>query len=334
MSRLRGLTWDHPRGYNALAAAAGDLIHWDAQPLEGFEAHPLADLAERYDLLVIDHPHIGEATECLVPLDDVFDASELAHWAKNSIGASMRSYHYDGKHWAVPLDAAAQVCASRPDLLAAPPTTWNQVLAVREPVALSLAGPHAFLTFCSIAVALGEEYPVSDATGLAVLDTMAELHGRAPAGTVDLNPIGLLERLSSTDDIALIPLVFGYVNYAPTVRFSDAPGLGSTLGGTGLAITRRATVTDELRDHVRWLMREDTQCGFIPSHAGQPSARAAWAVDGFYAGTARTLENAWVRPRYPGYIAFQAQASALIRDALDGVFSFRTCLAELRRMSQ
>jgi len=43
-----GLTWDHPRGYNALAAAAeasGGLLHWDKQPLEGFESHPIGELA-------------------------------------------------------------------------------------------------------------------------------------------------------------------------------------------------------------------------------------------------------------------------------------------------
>jgi multiple sugar transport system substrate-binding protein len=38
-----GLTWNHTRGYNALAAAAeasGGLLHWDKQPLEAFESHP------------------------------------------------------------------------------------------------------------------------------------------------------------------------------------------------------------------------------------------------------------------------------------------------------
>ena len=44
----RGLTWDHPRGYTALAAASAglsdDTLEWDRHPLEGFEAHPIADL--------------------------------------------------------------------------------------------------------------------------------------------------------------------------------------------------------------------------------------------------------------------------------------------------
>src|SRR3546814_11047065 len=64
LMRTRGLTWDHPRGYNALAAAAATRtdgeLGWDKQPLEGFEAHPIADLCARYDLVVLDHPHVGE----------------------------------------------------------------------------------------------------------------------------------------------------------------------------------------------------------------------------------------------------------------------------------
>jgi multiple sugar transport system substrate-binding protein len=56
---LRGLTWDHPRGYvvlDALAADGDSVVRWDRQPLEGFESRPLRTLADGYDLVVIDHP--------------------------------------------------------------------------------------------------------------------------------------------------------------------------------------------------------------------------------------------------------------------------------------
>jgi multiple sugar transport system substrate-binding protein len=172
-----------------------------------------------------------------------------------------------------------------------------------------------------------------------VLELMAALAGRAPAGTADLNPIGLLERMSSTDDIAVLPLVYGYVNYSGRIRFSDAPDLGSTLGGTGLAVSRRCRPTPRLLDHVRRLMSTKVQCGFIPEHAGQPSARAAWsdplldaASAGFYSGTARTVEHAWVRPRYAGYIRFQAGASALLRDVLARRVGPRPALSRLQEL--
>jgi multiple sugar transport system substrate-binding protein len=78
-----------------------------------------------------------------------------------------------------------------------------------------------------------------------------------------------------------------------------------------------------LLDHLRWLMGTEAQVGFIPAHAGQPSARAAWsdpavnaAAGNFYAATRETTEAAWVRPRFDGYIAFQTAGADLLRAGL------------------
>lgn len=96
-------------------------------------------------------------------------------------------------------------------------------------MALSLGGPHAFLTFASVAVALGEEPAagpdelISDGTGRAVLDLMATVDALAPAETRTLNPIGLLELMSRSDRLAHCPLVYGYVTYADRLAFTDAP---------------------------------------------------------------------------------------------------------------
>ncbi|OZM78792.1 extracellular solute-binding protein [Pseudonocardia sp. MH-G8] len=348
---FRGITWDHPRGRDALVAAAGELIGWDVQPLEGFESHPIADLCARYDLVVLDHPHLGEAlaSGALTPLDDLFPAEELQAWAAASIGPTMRSYAMAGRQWALPLDAATQVAATRTDLAGDAPDTWDEVvrLAGRGPVALSLAGPHAYLTFASVAVALGTPPDdttglVPTATGLAALDVMAEIDAHAPPQTRALNPIGLLELMAGTDELWHVPLVYGYVTYAGRVAFTDAPSAGgrrgSTLGGTGLAVSARCRPTRELRDHIRWLMSAEAQCGFLPAHSGQPSARAAWAdtaldTGHFYSHTAATCENAWVRPRYAGYIGFQTAASALVRDVLGGVLDPTRGLERMRALS-
>jgi multiple sugar transport system substrate-binding protein len=364
----RGLTWDHPRGYNALAAAAARLapagglsLTWEKQPLEGFEAHPIDDLCARYDLVVLDHPHVGEAVAkgCLVPLEDLFSPEEIAALERDSIGPSLSSYRFADVHWALPLDAATQVMARRADLLDGPaPVTWDEVIALSEraPVALSLAGPHACLTFLSIAAALGEppavaapDLLVSDAVGGDVLDLMARLAARSPAAVRDKNPIGILGHMAAHDDVALCPLIYGYVNYAtprdPAARpiaFSDAPRAapggrpGSTLGGTGIGVSRRCDVTPALLDHLRWLLGADAQVGFIPAYDGQPSRREAWhdagvnaQWGGFYAATAQTLEAAYVRPRHDGYIAFQADASRLIRDGLAEGRPHRDILGDL-----
>ena len=108
----RGLTWDHPRGYNALAAAADAArdvaIAWDKHSLEGFESRSIAEQCALYDLVVLDHPHVGEAVaaDCLVPLENLFAADELAQWGDAAVGPSLASYLYADKHWALPLDAA------------------------------------------------------------------------------------------------------------------------------------------------------------------------------------------------------------------------------------
>ena len=155
--------------------------------------------------------------------------------------------------------------------------------------------------------------------------------------------------MRSSDDIAYVPLVYGYVNYSAVdspgarVRFIDAPAAvrggrpGSTIGGTGIALSSRTQVTPALVAHLSWLLSEAAQEGFIPEHDGQPSRVSAWDADAvnaastdFYRGTRRTLDASWVRPRFAGYTAFQSEASALIRDGLgDAGFDPAVTLARL-----
>jgi multiple sugar transport system substrate-binding protein len=339
-----GLTWDHPRGRTALEAASGDLgdgdtLRWEVQPLEGFESAPIEELARRYDLLVLDHPHLGDAlaNDSIRPLDGLFDEAQLRALADAAVGPSIASYSVDGRLWALPLDAATQVSVRRRDLVVDAPETWDDALALadRGLVATSLAGPHAFLSLCSIAVSLGGDPGrgarfFDRAIALRALDLLTRLSAGAPEGTAALNPIGLLDRMRDRGDIGYIPLVYGYVNYSsPVVVFDRAPAsdgrIGSTIGGTGIAVTRRAEPSAALLAHLRHLLADETQRGFIPAHDGQPGLRAAWtdaAVDaaahGFYSRTLSTIEASWVRPRVAGYIPFQSEASAIVRAVVAG----------------
>jgi multiple sugar transport system substrate-binding protein len=152
--------------------------------------------------------------------------------------------------------------------------------------------------------------------------------------------------MAQHDNVRLCPLVYGYVNYTrpgagqKQVLFANAPSSGerpgSTLGGTGIGISTRCTITPELLTHLRWLLGEMAQRDFIPSHDGQPSRRSAWHDSGvnagwgnFYAATAPTLEAAYVRPRYAGYIAWQSATSAYLREALAAGWSGREVVAHL-----
>ncbi|MEV5324574.1 hypothetical protein AB0K67_10500 [Nonomuraea sp. NPDC052634] len=324
---MRGLTWDHPRGYAPLDELtrldkAGEHpygpvpepIEWDRQPLEGFESEPIAKLAETYDVLVIDHPGLGAAVDALVPMEELFAPHEPA--GLRFAGRSWESYRLDGRQWALPLDAATQVAAARPGLRA--PGTWPEVAerARDSRMALCLGGPHAFLMFC--ALTCGDF--LDETAGERALELMAELLAHADREVSLLNPIGVLDAIAA-GRVDWCPLLYGYVTYP--LAFSDAPAWpgrppGSVLGGTGLAVSRRAMDKREaVRAHLLRLTSEPVQTRLFPATGGQPAARSVWeAGDGFYRDTRTTLEAAWIRPRFPGYIALQRRSSALVRDGL------------------
>ena len=363
--RLTGLTWDHPRGYLVLDALAGTLepdvsVRWRRQPLEGFESRPLRTLAGDFDLLVVDHPGLGEAVRdgALLPLDELFGGQELAAWRTGSVGASYDSYVLDGRPWALPLDAAAQVAVARPDLMDARPASWEQAReAARDyPTTLCLGGPHALLMFSAICVAAGSppaaasarpgpagtqsagaDGPfVSEMAGTAALAVMADLLACADRELSQRNPIGVLDAMARSGGPVYCPLVYGYVTYqrplagqpgSSRLAAFGAPagpgGIGSVLGGTGLAITRSAAELGAAAALIRTLLSDQVQVGLYAELGGQSSARQAWqhpgadaAGGGFYRATLATVEQAWVRPRFPGYPQFQTAASAVLREGL------------------
>ncbi len=69
MIELKGIAWDHPRGYEPLIAASEEfkkshpnvIIKWDVRSLKEFGDMPIEHLIERYDLITIDHPYMGQA---------------------------------------------------------------------------------------------------------------------------------------------------------------------------------------------------------------------------------------------------------------------------------
>ena len=77
-------------------------------------------LAVGYDLSVLVQPWIGGcgAAGALLPPNDYLDAAFLNDQARNSVGKSHNSYSFEGQQWALAVDAASQVAAYRPDLLA------------------------------------------------------------------------------------------------------------------------------------------------------------------------------------------------------------------------
>jgi len=81
MTRLKGITWDHPRGYAPLHACAQweyVVVDWEVRSLKDSGDASLAQLAAQYDLLIFDHPHCGEAAQgALLPMDAYLDDATL-----------------------------------------------------------------------------------------------------------------------------------------------------------------------------------------------------------------------------------------------------------------
>ena len=123
---LKGLTWDHPRGYSPLIQVRPNTrlfilvrIHWDRRTLREFGEAPIEQYLDRYDLIVMDHPFVGFAAahDVLVNLAATLLSAEKRSLRRDSVGPSWVSYWYADGLWALPVDAATQVASYRPDLL-------------------------------------------------------------------------------------------------------------------------------------------------------------------------------------------------------------------------
>lgn len=360
---LKGMTWSHPRGYDPLIRCSalwrdqtGIGIAWDKRSLQDFESFPVEDLARQYDLIIIDHPHVGQVTAeaCLAPLDCP------AALASASVGRSFESYFWAGQQWALPIDAAAQVQAWRPDRLARPLESWSEVvrLAADGKVAMPLRPPHSLMVFFSLSANRG--FPcqveggelVDPKIGVEVLERMAELVGLIDPQCYEMDPIAVLEEMSRRDSPWLCsPLIYGYISYALAefrpgrLAFADIPAagphgpVGSALGGTGIAVSSRSRYRKEAADFAYWVTSADIQKGPYAAAGGQPAHSAAWedtglneAVLNFYRATRATLDGAWVRPRFNGYMNFQHEASQRIVSALQRGEPASTVINDLNGM--
>lgn len=367
---LKGMTWSHPRGYDPMAACTEDWrrktgvsIEWDKRSLQDFESFSVEALARRYDLIVIDHPHVGQITaeDCLAPLDMPGREAGLAALAAGSVGASFPSYHWRGRQWAFPIDAATQVLAYRPDRLAAPPTGWAEALdlAKRGEVLLPLRPPHSLMCLFSLCGNLGrpcaveKDRPFLDAEiGAEAMERIYEIAALIDPACIDMDPIAVLDRMGEAGSpYSLAPLIYGYVSYslegfrANRIAFADMPVVGkrgpagSALGGTGIAVSAFSANRAAAIDFAYWIAGGAVQAGRYWRSGGQPGHAAAWEDDGanaatlgFYRNTRRTLEGAWLRPRHDGYMPFQQAASQRINAAVMGREASKNVVDELNAL--
>lgn len=347
---LTGMTWDHPRGIDPLLAAAsaaaadpGVTVAWDRRSLQDFEQYPLDDLARHYDLIVMDHPHIGDAIAAgaVVPIEELLPPDRLATLRADCLPVIWDGYVVDGRTWALPVDAATQVQIWRPGRLDRAPAAWEEtlVLARQGRVLLPLRSPHALLSLFAILANLGHPFPEdgrADPADMAgALDLLGSLARAVPAACRSMDPIAAHEALAEGGDADVVALAYGYSTYGLAgfrphrLRFAEFAGprgaAGTTLGGTGIAVSRHCTDPSRAAAYAANMAGVFWQREIVAPAGGQPSSLAAQrdpCVDarfnGFWSDTARTLQSAWVRPRHAGYVALQAEGSDLVMACLSG----------------
>jgi multiple sugar transport system substrate-binding protein len=192
--------------------------------------------------------------------------------------------------------------------------------------------------------------------GRHALGMLGALREAAHPASLERNPPRTLELMSTTDEIAYVPLLFGYSNYArpgfrpSQVRFTGVPTIdggdsrGGVLGGAGIAVSARTKHPEAAARYAVYVASPDVQRGIYFAAGGQPGHRAAWLDDtvnaaaaNFFRDTLAALDRAYLRPRYNGFMAVQERSGELIHDWLangGSVDALLDRLDELYRQSE
>jgi multiple sugar transport system substrate-binding protein len=346
---LKGLTWDHPRGYAPLLGGIPEYeaqhpeikIEWDRRTLREFGEAPMEQYLDRYDLLIVDHPFVGFAAahDALVDLAPSINEAEKTRFAADSVGASWQSYWYAGGLWALPIDAATQVASYRPDLLRAlspaVPNTFDDVLELGQRarkagkyIVVPACPTDAISLFFTLSANLG--YPileesecfVDDSVASEVLHRLHALIDRSHPRSVEWNPIQVYDFMIGGTDAVYCPYGFGYSNYSRVgnsvrLKFANAPAAGqrgcagTMLGGTGVAISKLSPHPLDAIAYAKWLVSPDHQRGTYFREGGQPASLIAWTDSSV---------NAMADGFFSGTL--QTLQTAYLRPRIDGFVRF------------
>jgi multiple sugar transport system substrate-binding protein len=346
---LKGLTWDHPRGYSPLIGGApeyeaqnpGIRIRWDRRSLRDFGEAPIEQYIADYDLIVVDHPFVGFAAVhgALIDLASHISSQEKLAFEQDSVGTSWQSYWYRDGLWAFPLDAATQVSCYRPDLLSPfmskPPATFEEVLAFAGKaraagkfVIVPACPTDAISLFFTLSASLGHpihenaEPFVAPSVGREVLQKMSALVSAAHPSSGDWNPIQVYDFMIGSSDAIYCPYGFGYSNYARTgnkvtLKFGNTPAVsslgssGTMLGGTGIAVSSQTAHPAQAIAYAKWLASQEHQRGTYFTQGGQPASLSAWRDSGVNAASGDFFSG-----------TLQTLKGAYVRPRFDGFVRF------------
>ncbi len=343
---LRGLTWDDPRGRGPTRALADAFaqtaqgrdvtIEWTTQPLGGFESASVAQHAEHYDVMIIDHPHVIESASAaaLTPI-------ELED--NRYIGPCLASYRWKGQLWAVPVDASSHMAAYRENRKGPPPATWTEFFDEARRggrFGLPLRGVHGLMALLTLLASMGTPFDSeaaeqnvgaglpSDADLLRAAEFLHRIASACVPESLNCNPLDALSSLAE-GYCDYLPLTFGYAHFQVRgVHFAPIPAMDSTrvsrpiLGGTGMAVSARRSNVATAQALARFAGSSKVQAELWPRHGGQPAHRDAWRqlgkTNSFYRDASSSISEAYLRPRCLGWNGFQSAAGEAINRWLAG----------------
>ena len=369
---IKGITWGHSRGISPLLAFSqrfselnpGVEVQWTKRSLQEFADFPIEKLTEQYDLLIIDHPWVGcaAATNCVLPLESYLPKNYLQDQLDNSVGRSHQSYHYNGHQWALAIDAATPAASYRPDLFEknniSLPIVWDDLieLARNGKVAVPAIPIDLLMNFYMFCIATGttpflnEQEVVNFESGKAALLLMKELYTLVDKKMFQLNPIGVAELMSSTDDYFYCPFAYCYSNYSRAgfsdkiLKYADMVSLNnqrlkSTIGGTGLAVSAFSQHKDMALAFLTSIVSPKCQSTLYVENGGQAGHKSAWMSEqnnllcnDFFSTLLPVMENGFIRPRYNGYLYFQDHAGILIQDFILNKRALENVLNEINEL--
>jgi len=354
MITLKGMTWDHSRGFDPMLATSKKFqethnnavtIQWDKRPLQAFADRPIEDMTDDYDMIVIDYPHVGEVASkgLLQYLDLPKYSSHIEQLKKQSVGKSHESYYINNKQWALAIDAASQTACYREDLIPSYPSNWNALLdlAKNNKVLWPLKPVHAISSFYSIYNNIATELMPDQKKfivknfGVETLTMMKAVSKELITDCLTMDPIQTAELMTETNDFFYCPYIYGFSNYSrknyrkyilkyiDVINLSGKGPAGTHLGGTGIAVSNVSKNKDLAIEYAFWIASAECQKSLFYESGGQPGNSVAWEDDkinketnNFFRGTRKTLDLAWVRPRHNGYMKFQDESGNLINEYL------------------
>lgn len=359
---LRGLAWDHRRCWGPLGASIATYrsvhpdvsVQWDRRSLYDFGEGRIEDVVRNYDLVIYDHPFVGDIARqrLMLPLDSFLCESKKRQFETDSVGKSWQSYEADGDHWALPIDAAAQVSSYRPDLLPGfadrLPTTHAEVVEIGRRLnaegkwlGLPWVPTDAMCLLLSFAAGAGDPIGIDGrflpaAAVERIVGELRELVALSHPLSKSWNPIRCYDHMVSHDDVVYVPFAFGYVNYAarqetPHLRFGNIPvpgAKGALLGGAGIGVSAFSAHPEASVDYALFLCSPDYQCGDYVKFGGQPGSLKAWTdvevnagTRSFFSDTLATLTNSYLRSTEAGFISFFRDCTHHAARALAGELS-------------